>query len=181
MGCYILVRNIEQLLRIKTSTWVDNAACYLELWALKLSVLIFTSLNRITIPSTWQIIPLSLSWLIHSHNFTQETPFLIPAWPHSCCQASSWTLKTRFQQHFLTLTFLWRREGSFYLLSQQIPAWFVLFPVNFLLSASRVVHLCISDSDDLSSSLLRHQTCQHHPHRRHQLQKKTPLFFILLF
>lgn len=62
MRYYIAVCNIEQLLCIKTSKWVDNTVCYLELWALKQSVLIFASLNRITIPLKWQIIPLSLSW-----------------------------------------------------------------------------------------------------------------------
>lgn len=147
---------------------MDNTGCYLELWALKLSVLILTSLKRITIPSKWQIIPLSLTWLIHLHNFTQETLFLILVWPHPCCQASSWALKAKFQQHFLNLTFLYCREGSFYLLSQQNTCCSLLSPVNFLLSAPCVVPFCFGHSDDLSCSLLRHQTCWN---RRHQLKK----------
>lgn len=139
-----------------------------------MSVFIFTSLNRLTIPSKWQIIPLNLSWLIHLHNFAQEIPFLIPAWPHLCCQASSWTLKAKFQQRFLT--FLWQKERNFYLLSQQIPAH-LLF-CDFPLSASPVVHLCLSDSDDLeqllaeASNLLAQET---------PIKKKNPTFIVLIF
>lgn len=140
-----------------------------------MSVFIFTSLNRITIPSKWQIIPLSLTWLIHLYNFAQDIPFLIPAWPHLCCQASSWTLKAKSQ---CFLTFLWQKERNFYLLSQQIPARFALLPVTSLSQLLLWFISVLVTRMILSSSLLRHQTCWH---RRHQLNKKTTKNKLLLF